>query len=58
MPARITQPRAGERLGERWVRYVIEGEFFLRRIRFHVVEGFRYTIEASRWRRDTVRYGR
>jgi hypothetical protein len=58
LPARITRPRPGERLVERLMRYVIDADYFYRRMQFHVVEGVRYAIEASRWRRDAVRYGR
>jgi len=58
LPTRITQPRSGERFAERLMRYVVEAEFFFRRMKFHVVEGIRYGIEASRWRRAAVRYGR
>jgi len=55
LPARLTRPHPGERLAERLKRYVIEADYFIRRMRFHVVEGIRYWIEASRWRRETVR---
>jgi hypothetical protein len=58
LPARITQPRPGERWLERSRRNIVEAEFFFRRMQFHVVEGIRYAIEALRWRRDAVRYGR
>jgi hypothetical protein len=58
LPARITRPRPGERLAERFMRYAIDADYFFRRMQFHVVEGIRYVIEASRWRRDAVRYER
>jgi hypothetical protein len=56
LPARITQPRAGETWFEMAMRYLVEADFFFRRMRFHVVEGIRYVMEVSRWRRDAVRY--
>jgi hypothetical protein len=58
LPARITHARAGEGFAERLRRYSVEAEFFFSRMQFHVVEGIRYGIEASRWRRASVRYGR
>jgi hypothetical protein len=55
-PILVSKPR--ERLTERLTRYSVETDFFLRRLRFHVVEGIRFSIEASRWRRAAERCGR
>jgi hypothetical protein len=51
MPPQITQPEAGERILSRLRRYRIQAGFVFFRLRFHLVEGLRYAIEASRWHR-------
>ncbi len=51
MPPQITQPEVGERILSRLRRYRIEAGFVCFRLRFHLVEGLRYAIEASRWHR-------
>jgi hypothetical protein len=55
LPAPIMQRRSRERLVERMERYAVEMDFFFRRLQFHVVEGVRFGIEASRWRRNAER---
>ena len=57
LPLPILQPKPRERLTERLQRYVVEIDFFFRRLQFHVVEGVRFGIEASRWRRAVERCG-
>jgi hypothetical protein len=57
LPERITRPRPDEGLLGRVNRYLVEAEFLFHRLRFHVVEGVRYVIEASRWGRAAARYG-
>jgi hypothetical protein len=51
LPAQITQPEAGERVSSRLRRYRIQVGFVFFRLRFHLVQGMRYAIEASRWHR-------
>lgn len=51
LPRPITEPQPNERLAGRLHRYVIEADFFLRRLHFHVAEGIRFGIEAFRWRK-------
>jgi hypothetical protein len=49
LPAKITQSAPGETLAARLSRYRIEGNYSLRRLRFHLCEGIRYGVEALRW---------
>jgi len=57
-PSRMGRPSRRERLRPRGHRYLIESQYFLTRLRFHVMEGFRFAIEVSRWRRAVARCGR
>jgi hypothetical protein len=57
-PRPILQSKPQEQLQERLKRYAVETDFFLRRLQFHVAEGVRFSIEASRWRRAAERCGR
>lgn len=58
LPARVTKARVHETFVERAQRYTIEVDFFLRRLWFHLIEGIRVVVEASRWRRHAVRCSR
>ena len=58
LPKPILQAKPRERLAERMQRYAVEIDFFFRRLQFHVAEGVRFSIEASRWRRAAERCGR
>jgi hypothetical protein len=58
LPAPIFRSRPGERLTERCSRYAIELSFFQRRLRFHIREGIRFIIEATRWNRAIAKEGR
>ena len=51
LPPMITHGYAGERLLSRIRRYQIQMAFILYRLRFHCVEGARYFVESSRFRR-------
>jgi hypothetical protein len=42
---------AGERLMARLARYRTEAWYLFLRLQFHVIEGFKYAIELSRWQR-------
>lgn len=54
LPKAITEPQPNENLGSRLHRYVIEADFFLRRLHFHIAEGIRFSIEMIRWRKATA----
>jgi Uncharacterised nucleotidyltransferase len=55
LPAAITGPNSQEGFLERLKRYAIEFDYFIRRLRFHVVEGIRFSTESLRWKRAAVR---
>jgi hypothetical protein len=50
-PPRIVRTSVDDDLGKRIRSEAYQLRFVLFRFRFHVVEGFRYLIEASRWKR-------
>jgi len=56
LPPTIIRPTADETLSTRIARYRVQARFIFSRLRFHVVEGFRYAIESCRWRRHLNRY--
>ena len=58
LPRPILQSKPRERFTERLTRYAVEIDFFFQRLQFHVAEGVRFSIEASRWRRAAERCGR
>ncbi len=58
LPFPITKPSPQEPAGERVARYLIEIRHFVTRLRFHVVEGVRFAVEATRWRREVAKCGR
>ena len=49
LPARITQPSPDETLMDRMARYRIEASYSWQRLRFHLLEGLRYGVEAVCW---------
>jgi hypothetical protein len=51
LPPSIILPPSGESLSTRLARHRVQARFLLSRLRFHIVEGLRYTRELSRWRR-------
>lgn len=51
LPRRITRAQENESLGARLRRYGSEVLFSIYRLRFHLAEGIRLSIEASRWER-------
>jgi hypothetical protein len=51
LPPPITRAMAGERLMARLARYRTEAWYLFLRLQFHVIEGFKYAIELSRWQR-------
>jgi hypothetical protein len=55
LPMAITQPKSQESFFERLKRNAVEVDYFLRRLHFHVVEGFRFSAECLRWKRAAVR---
>jgi hypothetical protein len=57
-PSPITRPSPQEPTRERAARYLIEIRHFITRLRFHVIEGIRFAIEAPRWRREAAKCGR
>jgi hypothetical protein len=57
LPARLTTPDPNETAHEQWDRLTVEGDFFLRRLHFHLTEGIRFGIEVTRWKRALIRCG-
>jgi hypothetical protein len=57
LPAPLFRSRPGERFVERRSRYVMEFNFFQRRLYFHIREGIRFIIEATRWNRAVAKEG-
>jgi hypothetical protein len=55
LPLRITGGTRQENQIGRVKRYAIEAQHFLRRLRFHAVEGARFAIEMTRWRKAVAR---
>ena len=51
LPPPIIRALPGEALAVRLARYRMQFVFILQRLRFHLVEGLRYTWESRRWRR-------
>jgi hypothetical protein len=50
LPPLVVRHSANETLGNRARRYRFQLQFILSRLRFHIVEGLRYTRESHRWR--------
>lgn len=55
LPPAIIRASADETLPVRISRYRMQIHFILSRLRFHIVEGLRYTWESYRWRRHMNR---
>jgi hypothetical protein len=51
LPMMITHGDAGESIATRLTRYNAQRRHLIFRLRFHLVEGLRYTLEAPRWQR-------
>jgi hypothetical protein len=49
LPARLALPVPGETPADRMTRYRIDASYGWQRLRFHLFEGVRYTIEALCW---------
>jgi hypothetical protein len=58
LPAAILEAQPHENRLQRWARYRVEADFILRRLWFHLREGIRFGVEASRWNRAAARVGR
>jgi len=56
LPPLIIRRSENETLGVRILRYRMQLHFILLRLRFHLVEGIRYTWESYRWRKYMDRY--
>ena len=52
LPPLISHSHSGERILPRLNRYRAQAAFVLFRLRFHLLENLRYTLESSRWRRS------
>jgi len=55
LPPVIVRASADESLLKQIRRYRVQVHFILLRLRFHIVEGLRYTQEAYRWRQHMNR---
>jgi hypothetical protein len=55
LPPAVIQGAPDEALSTRLARYRVQGRFIFSRLRFHIVEGFRYRLESYRWRRHLDR---
>jgi hypothetical protein len=55
LPPAIIRASSRETLRSRIGRYRLQLSFFLGRVRFHIVEGARYTWESYRWRQNMNR---
>jgi putative nucleotidyltransferase-like protein len=58
LPPPITRAVAGESLTTRLTRYRTEISFVFVRLYFHVIEGFKFAIELSRWQRRVTETSR
>ena len=56
LPPAIILPSTNETLSLRTRRYRMQLHFILLRLRFHIVEGLRYTWESYRWRQQVRRF--
>jgi hypothetical protein len=55
LPPVVIQGSSGEPFSTRIARYRVQIRFVLERLRFHIVEGVRYTLESYRWRQHLDR---
>jgi len=51
LPPKITHGKTNKGLLSRLMQYRAQANFILLRLRFHVVEGLRYSVESPRWQR-------
>jgi hypothetical protein len=56
LPPAVIRASADETLPVRIRRYRMQLDFILSRLRFHIVEGLRYTLESYRWRQYMNRF--
>jgi len=54
LPSKITVGSNEKDFLSRWKRFRIESNFLLFRLRFHVLQGISYMIEAPRWKRSVA----
>jgi hypothetical protein len=58
LPPAVIRASADEAVPVRIRRYRMQFSFVLSRLRFHIVEGLRYTLESYRWRQSMNRFTR
>lgn len=58
LPAAILEAQPHESWSQKRARYRIEARFIFQRLWFHLREGTRFAVEASRWSRTAARTGR
>lgn len=51
LPPKVTHGKTNKGLLLRLMQYRAQASFIFLRLRFHVVEGLRYSVESSRWQR-------
>jgi hypothetical protein len=56
LPPAVIRASADETVPVRIRRYRMQFSFVLSRLRFHIVEGLRYTLESYRWRQSLNRF--
>jgi len=56
LPPAVIRPTADETVAVRIRRYRMQLGVVFSRLRFHIVEGFRYTLESYRWRQSMNRF--
>ena len=55
LPPVVIRGSSGESFSTRIARYRVQLRFVFERLRFHIVEGIRYTLESYRWRQHLDR---
>jgi hypothetical protein len=55
LPPVVIRGSSGEPFSTRIARYRVQLRFVFERLRFHIVEGIRYTLESHRWRQHLDR---
>ena len=55
LPPIVIRGSSGEPFSTRIARYRVQLRFVFERLRFHIVEGIRYTLESRRWRQHLDR---
>jgi hypothetical protein len=56
LPPVVIRGSSGEAFSTRIARYRVQLRFVFERLRFHIVEGVRYTLESYRWRQHLDRF--